>query len=159
MSATLPAAIGTVGGGVAILHRDLRASDGDREQAVARLKAHYADGRLTDSELSWRSHAAYRAVGLGELQRLTADLPAPPRPRRRPPVLPLAVLALAFAAWLVIVPPEVTLALVLIFSVLAVLAVFLLAPVWIPLVLAFVAYRLIRARSAQSQRDHRSAVV
>ena len=50
------------------------------------------------------------------------------------------------AAWLVIVPPEVTLALLLIFSVLAVLAVFLLAPVWIPLLLAFVAYRLIRAR-------------
>ena len=78
--------------------------------------------------------------------RLTADLPAPPRPRRRrrAPILPLAILALALAAWLVIVPPEVTLALVLVFSVLAMLAVFLLAPLWIPVVLAFVAYRLIR---------------
>ena len=47
----------------------------------------------------------------------------------------------------------------LIFSVLALLAVFLLAPLWIPVLLAFVAYRLIRARSAQPQRHHRSAVI
>ena len=146
---------------MAILQRDLRASDGDREQAVALLKAHYADGRLSDSELAWRSHAAYDAVGLGELHRLTADLPAPPRPRprRRAPVLPLAILALALTAWLVIVPPEVTVALLLIFTVLAMLAVFLLAPLWIPVALAFVAYRLIRARSAQPQRHNRSAVI
>jgi hypothetical protein len=61
-------------------------------------------------------------------------------------VLPLALLALALAAWLVMVPPEVSVALLLIFCVLAVLAVFLLAPVWIPLLLAFVAYRVIRSR-------------
>lgn len=133
---------------MAILHHDLRASDHDREQAVALLKAHYADGRLSASELAWRSDTAYRAVGVGELRRLTSDLPAPARPRRprRSPALPLSLLAFVLAAWLVTVPPEVTLALLLIFSVLAVLAVFLLAPVWIPLLLAFVAYRLIRAR-------------
>ena len=133
---------------MAILHRDLRASDHDREQAVALLKAHYADGRLSAAELAWRSDAAYRAVGVGELRRLGSDLPAPVRPRRRrrAPVLPLALLALALAAWLVMVPPEVSVALLLIFCVLAVLAVFLLAPVWIPLLLAFVAYRVIRSR-------------
>jgi len=144
---------------VAILNRDLRASDGDREQAVALLKEHYAEGRLAEHELSWRSDAAYRAVGLRDLRLLTSDLPAAPKPRRRAPVLPLAVLALALAAWLVMVPPEVTVALLLIFSVLAVLAVFLLAPLWIPVVLGIVAYRLIRARSAQPQRHHRSAVI
>ena len=47
----------------------------------------------------------------------------------------------------------------LLFSVLAVLAVFLLAPLWIPVLLAFVAYRLIRARSAQPQRHNRAAVI
>jgi ferric-dicitrate binding protein FerR (iron transport regulator) len=131
---------------VAILHRDLRASDHDREAAVALLKAHYLAGRLGDHELAWRSDAAYRAVGVGELRRLTADLPVLPAPRRRRrrPVLPLALLALAVATWLVIVPPEVSLALVLVFCVLFLLAVFLLAPVWIPVLLAFVAYRLIR---------------
>ena len=133
---------------MAILPHDLRAADRDREQAVALLKAHYADGRLSASELAWRSDAAYRAVGVGELRRLGSDLPAPVRPRRRrrAPVLPLALLALALAAWLVMVPPEVSVALLLIFCVLAVLAVFLLAPVWIPLLLAFVAYRVIRSR-------------
>jgi len=143
---------------MAILQRDVRASDHDREAAVALLKTHYADGRLAEHELSWRSDAAYRAVGLRDLRLLTSDLPAAPR-RRRPPVVPLALLVLAIAAWLVLVPLEVTLALVLIFSVLTMLAGFLLAPVWIPLLLAFVAYRVIRARSAQPQRHHRSAVI
>jgi hypothetical protein len=130
---------------VAILDRDLRASDHDREAAVALLKAHYLAGRLGDHELAWRSDAAYRAVGVGELRRLTSDLPVIARPRRRRrPLLPLALLVLAAVAWLVIVPPEVSLALVLVFCVLFVLAVFLLAPVWIPVLLAFVAYRLIR---------------
>jgi Domain of unknown function (DUF1707) len=130
---------------VAILHHDLRASDRDREQTVALLKAHFADGRLSETELAWRSDAAYRAVGLGQLRRLTADLPAPPA-RRRAPVLPLAVLALALATWLVIVPLEVTLVLVLLFGVAVLVGAFLLAPVWIPLLLAFIAYRVIRAR-------------
>jgi hypothetical protein len=146
---------------MAILQRDVRASDHDRETAVALLKAHYTDGRLSDEELAWRSHAAYRAEGLHQLARLTSDLPRPlaPRRRRRPPYVALGILCIALAAWLVIVPPEVTVALVLIFCVLALLAVFLLAPLWIPVVLAFVAYRLIRARSAQPQRHNRSAVI
>ena len=64
---------------MAILQRDVRASDHDREAAVALLKAHYADGRLAEHELSWRSDAAYRAVGLRDLRLLTSDLPAPRR--------------------------------------------------------------------------------
>ena len=37
--------------GVTLLHRDLRASDVDREQAVAFLKAHYTDGRLSADDV------------------------------------------------------------------------------------------------------------
>jgi hypothetical protein len=134
---------------MAILQRDVRASDHDRETAVALLKAHYADGRLSEDELSWRTHAAYRAEGMRELARLTSDLPAPPRPRRRrrrPPYVALGILCLLAAAWLVMVPPEVTIALVLVFSVLAMLATFLLSPLWIPALLAFVAWRVIKSR-------------
>ena len=61
---------------MAILQPDVRASDHDRETAVALLKAHYAEGRLAEDELDWRSDAAYRAVGIRELARLTSDLSA-----------------------------------------------------------------------------------
>ncbi len=64
-----------------LLHRDLRASDLDRERAVEFLKAHYAAGRLQHDELGMRTDAAYRAVALSELDWLTADLPALVRPR------------------------------------------------------------------------------
>jgi len=134
---------------MAILQRDLRASDRDREDAVARLKANYLEGRLADHELDWRTDAAYRAIGVAELHRLTADLPAAPRPRaarRRPPVVPIVLLVAAIAAWLVLVPIEVTLTLVVLFSVLSLIAVVLLSPLWVPVLLAFVAYRLIRTR-------------
>ena len=125
---------------MAILQRDQRASDHDRETAVAFLKAHYADGRLTDHELAARSDAAYRAVGVRELEWLISDLPAAPPPprRRRSPVLPVVLLVL----WLVTVPPELTLVLIA----LTFVAVLLLSPLWIPALLAFMAYRLIRTR-------------
>jgi hypothetical protein len=127
---------------VAILQRDVRASDHDREAAVAFLKAHYADGRMAEDELAWRTDAAYRAVAVRELAWLTSDLPAAPAPprRRRSPVLPVVLLVSAIALWLVTVPPEVTLVLI----VLAFVAVLLLSPLWIPALLAFVAYRLVR---------------
>ena len=133
---------------MAILQRDVRASDHDRETAIGLLKAHYADGRLSEDELAWRTHAAYRAEGMHELARLTSDLPAPPRPRRRrrPPYVALGILCLVIAAWLVMVPPEVSVALVLVFSVLAMLATVLLSPLWIPALVAFVAWRVIKAR-------------
>ena len=53
-----------------------RASDGDREQVVAELKAHCAAGRLTLDELPDRVERAYAAATLGELGELTRDLPA-----------------------------------------------------------------------------------
>ena len=129
---------------MAILQRDLRASDRDREQVVVRLKAHYTDGRLAHNELAARSDAAYRAVWVRELPREA------PQRRPRPPValVPLAILILAVTAWLVTVPPEVSIALVLIFAMLVTVALLLLSPIWIPVLLAFVEYRVIRSRAA-----------
>jgi ferric-dicitrate binding protein FerR (iron transport regulator) len=129
---------------VALLHRDLRASDLDREQAVEFLKAHFAEGRLTASELAWRSEAAYRAVGMAELDRLARDLPAfarPPR-RRSSRALPLGLVVLALVALIVLVPPELLFGLFLLFCAIGMMMVFVLAPVWIPLLLGFVAYRV-----------------
>ena len=94
---------------------DVRASDLDRERAVEFLKAHYAAGRLQHDELAMRSDAAYRAVGVSELDWLTADLPAlvarSAARRRRRPTVTAAVICALLVALLVIVPPEVWLAL------------------------------------------------
>jgi hypothetical protein len=63
----------------------LRASDADREDAVAELRRHVADGRLTVDEFSERVDRAYEAKTMGELAELRSDLPAQPRaPGRRP---------------------------------------------------------------------------
>jgi hypothetical protein len=62
----------------------VRASDSEREQAVALLQRSFADGRLTHAELEERAGAAYAARTRAQLRDLTADLPAagqqPPRP-------------------------------------------------------------------------------
>lgn len=91
----------------------IRISDADREQVVARLREHFAEGRLTSDELDERIAAALSAKTAGDLRRVMADLPGPapvpplswPGPpwaggpwvvyrRRRPRILPLALLAL-----------------------------------------------------------------
>lgn len=96
----------------------IRISDADREQVVARLRDHFAEGRLTQDELDERVAAALSAKTAGDLRRVMADLPGPapvpppswPGPpsaggqwgggpwlvyrRRRPRILPLALLAL-----------------------------------------------------------------
>lgn len=59
-----------VAGGLSI-----RASDGEREATVERLRIASVEGRLTFAELTERTEAAYRAVTRDELDRLTADLP------------------------------------------------------------------------------------
>jgi Domain of unknown function (DUF1707) len=62
----------------------VRASDAEREQAVALLQRSFADGRLTLAELQERAGAAYAARTRTQLRDLTADLPGagqqPPRP-------------------------------------------------------------------------------
>jgi hypothetical protein len=57
----------------------LRASDAERSAVVAELERHYAAGRLTLAELEERTHQAYAAKTLGELDPLRADLPAEDR--------------------------------------------------------------------------------
>ena len=93
----------------------IRASDADREHATARLREHYAAGRLTSDELDERISAALNATTYGELRQLMADLPEPapaapgatqrPYPaappwmvrRRGPRFLPVMLLALLAA--------------------------------------------------------------
>lgn len=53
----------------------LRASDADREQAVAALREHMVAGRLTLEEFCARVDAALRSSVAGELAQLQDDLP------------------------------------------------------------------------------------
>ena len=67
----------------------MRVSDADREAVAARLRDHYAEGRLTDGELDERVSAALNAKTFGDLRPLTTDLPGPapvppPRTAARP---------------------------------------------------------------------------
>jgi len=135
---------------VSLLPRDdVRASDLDRERAVEFLKAHYADGRLGPDELAWRTEAAYRAVGLAELDRLTADLPAlAPRARRGRSLsmAPFALAAVLVVAVLLVVPPETWLVLIVVGGALAFLAAVMVAPIAVPLLfLAWIAHLTSRA--------------
>ncbi len=101
----------------------LRASDADRERVANFLREQHAVGRLDHDELEERLGRAYRAVTMGDLDRLIGDLPQPHRPaprhapahRRRPPSR-MALLPLGFAALLAFATP--TLALVM-FAVMA----------------------------------------
>jgi len=66
------------------MNEELRASDQERELAVARLRDASAEGRLTLDELMERSETAYAARTHGDLVKVTADLPQQPptRPAR-----------------------------------------------------------------------------
>lgn len=93
----------------------IRTSDADRERVTARLRDHFAEGRLTREELDERITAALNARTFGDLRRVMADLPEPtpvllqagtlpraavPGPvrlRRGPRLLPLAMLFLLMA--------------------------------------------------------------
>jgi hypothetical protein len=95
----------------------LRTSDADRDRVAGLLRDHFAAGRLTSEELDDRLTATLSAKTFGDLRSVLVDLPGPgPRPalaptsrvppqaaprwlpsRRRPRLLPLAVLALIAA--------------------------------------------------------------
>jgi hypothetical protein len=93
----------------------IRISDADRDRAAARLREHFAEGRLSPDELDERISAALSAKTVGDVRRIMADLPDPaPTPplarqsppwapgpgavfRRGPRILPLAVFALIAA--------------------------------------------------------------
>jgi len=57
----------------------LRASDAERDQAVARLREGAAEGRLTLEEFTARMSRAYEARTHAELDELVRDLPAEQR--------------------------------------------------------------------------------
>ena len=56
-------------------HQKMRASDGDRQEAVERLRASLEDGRLKMDEYLDRIGLAYEAVTYGDLAVLYGDLP------------------------------------------------------------------------------------
>ena len=53
----------------------IRAGDRDRERATGRLRDSFAEGRLTRAELDERITAALNARTIGDLRRVTDDLP------------------------------------------------------------------------------------
>jgi Domain of unknown function (DUF1707) len=55
----------------------MRVSDADRDHVTARLRDHFAQGRLTPGELDERLSAALNAKTVGDLRRVMADLPEP----------------------------------------------------------------------------------
>lgn len=57
------------------MHRELRASDADRQAVLRRLERALREGRLTIVEFDERTQAAVAAKTLGELADLTEDLP------------------------------------------------------------------------------------
>jgi DNA-binding PadR family transcriptional regulator len=54
----------------------IRTSDADRDRVTARLRDHYAEGRLTHAELDERMTAALTARTFGDLRKIMADLPS-----------------------------------------------------------------------------------
>jgi hypothetical protein len=56
-------------------HREVRASDADREAVVERLGRALVQGRLTIDEFDNRVTLVYRATTQGELAAITRDLP------------------------------------------------------------------------------------
>ncbi|HXZ65079.1 MAG TPA: DUF1707 domain-containing protein [Streptosporangiaceae bacterium] len=54
----------------------MRASDADRDAVLAELGEHFQAGRLTSDELAERTGLALQARTFGDLEPLTADLPA-----------------------------------------------------------------------------------
>lgn len=66
----------------------MKASDADRDGVVAALSEHFQAGRLTSEEFDERTGGALAARTLGELDKLTADLPAIPPAGQAPAAQP-----------------------------------------------------------------------
>jgi hypothetical protein len=74
---------------------NVRASDADRERALAALREHTAAGRLTLDEFAERASTVYGARTLGELAATTADLPAHEPPSDSRPLVIAFLVAVA----------------------------------------------------------------
>ncbi|MFG1709913.1 DUF1707 domain-containing protein [Nonomuraea sp. M3C6] len=66
-------------------HNDLRIGDAEREQTMAALREHFAQGRLTHEELDERLDRALASKTARDLAQITADLPGQ-RPAYREPI-------------------------------------------------------------------------
>lgn len=64
--------------------RSIRASDADRDGTATRLRVAVNEGRLSLDEFDERLRGAYAAVTRGDLEPLTADLPAQPSDPAQP---------------------------------------------------------------------------
>src|SRR5579875_1592731 len=62
---------------VTVMDDRIRVSDADRDRVAARLREHYAAGRLSFEEMEERVSAALSAKTAGDLRRVLADLPEP----------------------------------------------------------------------------------
>src|SRR6266702_5456850 len=68
---------------------DVRIGDAERDAVTVQLREHFVAGRLTLDELSERIDAALAAKTRGQIDRLLADLPRPPRAARPRTVVPV----------------------------------------------------------------------
>lgn len=57
------------------LNPEMRASDADRDRVASSLREHCAQGRISVDELGGRLEAVYAARTMGDLQKVTDDLP------------------------------------------------------------------------------------
>ncbi|MFB9834931.1 DUF1707 SHOCT-like domain-containing protein [Actinoallomurus acaciae] len=57
------------------LNPEMRASDADRDRVAAALREHCAQGRIDVEELNERLEGVYSAKTLGDLGKVTEDLP------------------------------------------------------------------------------------
>jgi hypothetical protein len=92
---------------------DLRIGDAERDAAMVQLREHFAAGRLTFDELTERIDLALAAKTQGQIDRLMADLPRPPKADRTQSArsesdpdagrfLVFALLLFALATWILI---------------------------------------------------------
>jgi hypothetical protein len=92
---------------------DIRIGDAERDAATVQLREHFVAGRLTFDELTERIDGALAAKTRGQIDRLMADLPKPPKAGRPQSVLPVpapdpgrflvfALLLFALATWILI---------------------------------------------------------
>jgi hypothetical protein len=124
---------------------DLRVSDAERDAPVEFLNRHYAEGRLTEEELSGRIDAAYAARYDSQLEALTDDLPVLPARglarrgagSRLGPVVTAGVIAVAALLAASVVPPDAWAMLLGVGLPLLMMLLFTVAPIAVP-VLAFV---------------------
>jgi hypothetical protein len=98
------------------LHGRFRASRADRERVIEALKAGFVQGRLTKDELEARTARALVARTYADLAVVTADIPAPAAPSRRPAARPSGLpmsTAISVGALVIVVDHLVLLAAVL----------------------------------------------